>query len=816
MSRLCILVLTAWLVLLVDAAYSQPAKDPAPKLDLYGDPLPPGAITRFGTTRFRPYARGGVAFSPDGKMLALSHCDGTWRLWDTSTAAELRRVPTVLGLFGFPLAFSPDRRTLFAGGGDEPLSLWDPDTGEELARLPDHKGPLLDAMFSPDGKAVLVGSNSDVRCWDVATGGEVALLPQMGDGSRFLCFSSDGLFAASLGRNWLVRVWEIATGETRATIQLERYAPRATLSAGAKFFATQVEADAHLLVWDVSSGEQLWSGKGADNYIQPLSFSPNGSLLASTGSDATLRLWDATTGRVLWQHQQDLLTLHDWGHAAFTRDGKTMAYLDLDGIVHLLDVATGKERFPIAGHMYAVPYLILTPDGKKVITGADMTIRVWDAATGVSLLSRNLEEPIGSVALSADGGILVVSSMKRVHFLDVRTLQPTREVAVPRDQEHQIGCIALSPRANVLFASYYLPGNRGEPVTTFRWDWQSDRGPRVLAKAAVHPLRVSGDGHVLTVWHVDGSVSFWDAATGTVLREPIQCGHEISSPELSNDTRMLATIELDGLWVREVATGMPRYWVPAESHDLRSLAYSSDGRFLAIGRADGTIRVYHVATAKEIRRLSGQDGAITSLSFSRNGKTLLSGSRDCTALLWDISDLDKSILPPTKLTERQLHESWDRLGDEDAPSAFAWACVLSGSPKQTAAFTRQRPRPVTPDMVGRIPALLRSLDADDFETRDKAATELDALGDAAVPALRKALSASPSAEVRSQLRRHIAKYGDQLGATALREMRAIEILERFRDDESRAVLRALAEGVPEARRTREAKASLERLNLLVP
>ncbi len=142
------------------------------KVDLYGDPLPQGALARLGTLRMRtPASIRVVALSPDGKTLLSDGLEDRIVCWDTATGKKAREWPRVKRHYEF-LRFRPDGRTVFAKSYDGAVRLLDAETGAEVWSFPDaaKPGAYGVAALSPDGKTVVVScqGNRQLVIWDVA------------------------------------------------------------------------------------------------------------------------------------------------------------------------------------------------------------------------------------------------------------------------------------------------------------------------------------------------------------------------------------------------------------------------------------------------------------------------------------------------------------------------------------------------------------------------------------------------------------------------------------------------------------------------
>src|SRR5262249_40578661 len=155
------------------------------------------------------------------------------------------------------------------------------------------------------------------------------------------------------------------------------------------------------------------------------------------------------------------------------------------------------------------------------------------------------------------------------------------------------------------------------------------------------------------------------------------------------------------------------------------------------------------ATGRERFSLRGHKGQILSLTFSGDGKRLFSGSEDTTVLVWDLTAKHGAAGPKGQpLTAQELEAAWTDLADAAAAPAYQALRRLEAARQQAVPYLRQRVRPVAVVDEQRLARLIADLDSDTFTVRSRAASELEKLGSAAVPACRKALAGRPSAEVR--------------------------------------------------------------------
>jgi hypothetical protein len=342
------------------------------------------------------------------------------------------------------------------------------------------------------------------------------------------------------------------------------------------------------------------------------------------------------------------------------------------------------------------------------------------------------------------------------------------------------------------------------------------------------------DGRSLVIWSGDLKVRIWDVTTGRQSREyslpqDLRIGQPISLPPGHESTSYHAALSPDGrllaignnrhgqplakcfLVLKDLETGRDVRRIDSLPSDVHAVAFSPDGRILAwSGSQDWSIYFVESASGQVRRRLAGHRGQVIALSFSADGKRLISSSLDTTALVWDLSQR----LAPRELPATELKSLWADLAGKDAGRADLAIRTLAASPTSALPFVRKHLRPVSPVDERQLTRLIADLDSDDFTMRRKAAANLEKLGESLLPAYRKALAGKPSLETRRRLEALLEKatmaWWDA-SPQRLRELRAVEALELAGTKEAREALKELADGATGARLTEQAKAALTRL-----
>jgi WD40 repeat protein len=474
-------------------------------------------------------------------------------------------------------------------------------------------------------------------------------------------------------------------------------------------------------------------------------------------------------------------------------------------------MASEKEVRPSSGHEDWVGSVTYSPDGKTVATGGgDRTIRIWNLATARELRQlHGCDGDVDSVAFSPDGRLLASGS--RDGIIRLWDASGTKMPTSIRGHSREV-VVAFFPDGRKLASA----GRDGHvqlwDLATMKRIWVSS-----FPEDGFLCLGVSPDARLLVSAGLDEhkrgmkcALRVIEAQTGRELCQLV--GHQatISAVAFSPDNRFIASGSWDHtvrLW--ELATRKELVWM-ATSGSIRSIAFSPAGETLAATGFDNSVLLYETLTGKERCRLEGHHGGVIASAFAPNGATLATGSMDTTVLIWDVrGDCE----PPhaTEVSEKELDHLWTALAQNDAARAYQAISRLSKAPGQTVPYLRRqlwRPRIDTM----RLAMLLRDLGDHSIDTREHASAALESLGEVATSFLKESLKGELSPEVRRRAERILEKAAIPLSKpVSVRQMRVVEILERIGTREALQVLEDLAKTRPEDPIKDEAGAAVRRL-----
>jgi len=261
----------------------------------------------------------------------------------------------------------------------------------------------------------LLGDDTDLRVWDAKTGKVLRRLK--GHSNAALCAAvSNGKLAVSgsaqpeAGQNYVVRVWDLENGKElrQFTKHGGRVMAAAFLPHGRQVVtvgghaAGEVQAEARL--WDVATCEEVRQFQGHDNEISSVAISPDGKRMLTGGQDGRTILWDVETGAELRRTERAKAPSESGLWVAIARDVPRAALACWDRSILVFELETGKKIRRFKGYQNSAGPLVLSPDGRRVLTSGDTAIRLWDVETGLQVSKiEGYQDSAGLKAISADG-----------------------------------------------------------------------------------------------------------------------------------------------------------------------------------------------------------------------------------------------------------------------------------------------------------------------------------------------------------------------------------------------------------------------------
>ncbi len=562
-----------------------------------------------------------ITFTPDGKHVAVTLMGDAVQLIDVRTGAVIRTFEKGAG--GCACVFSADGKWMASGGYDGAkrayfVRLWEVATGKELRRFPVGSESILVLAFSPDG-AMLAGGcwwEGRLRLWEAATGKEHKVFPKIGREIRGVAFTPDGKTVAAAGDH--IHLYDPSTGKER--LQIARRARGLAFSRDGSVLTGAVSGAIYR--WDPASGRQLTPTAGQDSAVEQILVSPDGRRLFTTDQEGNLYLWETAGGKP----PRRLAGGVERGVVA-SPDGRLLAWVtaideqnpDPTGRkwnlaasqLRFYDVAAGRliDRLPgFQGGDWAVGFL---PDGKTLLTldggRGNYVARLWDVGSGKERRSFLVPAPKQAKA---------------------------RPRPLIRDPRYTTRQTALSPDGNTLAIGPYWPESalfENYPASVRLWDVATGKAGHQLKtpRAWVNPTAADEPGAALES-----------------SREVNQIMKAADGRAFSPDGRFLADwaqnprgrSKLDHAYVWHVPTGRPvAALVAGPRPGAANAAWSPDGRTLATASADGTVRLWEVATWTVRAELRGHRDRVTALAFGPGGR-LYTGGLDTTVLGWDVKN----------------------------------------------------------------------------------------------------------------------------------------------------------------------------------
>ena len=625
-----------------------------------------------------PYDERGIAFSPDGNTLATSNGSfGGIKLWDIANGTIKKTLlDGIIPKGAENVLFSPDGTTLATYRYKE-LFLWDVVTGKNrtLGGNTDYVGGFA---LSPDGKILAScskGKDQTIILWDVDTGSIKHTLKGHTDSVTSVSFSPDGKTLASGSSDNAIRFWDIETGTHVKTFkEAEVNVTQISFSPNGQFILSWGKGNSKILLWDVNTGEYKQIDDNKKRRMG-VCFNPDGNMIAAAHEYHTIDFFDLTTGehkkRIVGNNYKDLtFFMGEFADLTLSPDGTKLVSMNIDKSINLCDITSGQCKLLIPhtpDHSIRSLNRFLFSSDSNLFAGmsSDGFIGLWDANTGnerhpskrIQLFEKNhtaldhspLSVTVFGFAFSPDSQILASASSKHsIHLLDTTTGNIRHSL---QGHTARVGSLSFSSNGQTLVSGSHdgtirfwntTTGKLNKTITNRILTKQQTMEPIAISTIALNP-----EGDRVASGNQDGTIVMWNVVTGEKQRTFTGHTDAISKIYFSPDGRKVVSTSKDGsvrLW--DIATGQQEYAIAGYSLTDWKVFLYKNGVSLAseTKRVFGTagkpyVNLWDLNTGKRIKILTGHNDGVKSIDFSDDGKTLISGSRDGTILVWDIPSI---------------------------------------------------------------------------------------------------------------------------------------------------------------------------------
>jgi len=615
-----------------------------------------------------------VAYSPGGKVLASGSYDGTVRLWDAFSGAEMCSPRASDAGTVVAVACTPRGDRLIAGTKNGSFIVWDADTGIRRSIIPPlhlRTDRLTDARhrtqtrvmqtvaISPDGGAIASALvDGTIAFCHLSAGQTVDHIHRHQDGisSSYILlaisFSPDGTTLASAQVlappvNWrgtiipqnnsyflrndqapgYIYIWDYRQGQAlRRPLPVIEFSLTIALSHGGTYLACGT-LENKVSVWDARNAQKLRIFSGHQDIISSVAIAPNGRTLASASQDLTVRIWN------LHDASSDAASLVLRGHSkfvnsvSFSKDGQYVASGSDDGTVRIWSaIEGGPLDMLMDGHADRVTVVAFSHGGRLIASAsADGSAHVWDTHTCQKMhsLLDKCDYPVKSIAFSLDDRWIATGSEDTtIQLWDAQT--GVRAMPALRGHAEGVACVVFAPNglnlasgsADATVRIWEVASGRPAELSLIR----CESGP-FRSEMPVHSVAYSLDGKIIAVGGPRGDVLTFDVLTGEVERSFTNLADLARQP---SESRFM---------------DLRDYGILRLSLSPQSVCFPPDGNHI-IAASVSALRMLDALANKRAEVFQGHPHNVNAALYSPDGIFIASGPDYQAVRLWDPTTLE--------------------------------------------------------------------------------------------------------------------------------------------------------------------------------
>jgi WD40 repeat protein len=591
-----------------------------------------------------------IDVSPDNKYLLSGSKDRTAKIWDIQSGKEL------LTLWSgesdvTAVDISPDGKKMLVADeyGNLVIYSW-----PELKRIFSNQSgrAIFTAGFSPDGNFFIAGEWKTVKVYSAVT------MSYIGSFSAHVIegtvadvidhsFSPDSKLLATAGSSGRIIVYELPAGRMKYMCE-NKVEDLTTLTwslDGKEILSNGGNKGDSILLWNAQNGKFLGTKGGHKGRIYSIVWAPDSSVIASGGYDDDVSFWHNQNYSHKMTIKQNPDEIYDM---AFSSDGSIIFTAGREQSIRMWDASTGLLLKHFKALSRSADVCRFTSDNLRIVTGYTSPnrryrndIAVWDLAgtSGCRFFKTDyeVEGPV-VLAISPDGKQLAAAAsfdQSNIRFYDMTSYAQTGMIRRSHGSSRDVTFLYYAADSKKIYSG-------SEDYTIRSWDLKSYE---LLKEYSGHDDPVNGllimpDQQTMISSDEKGNIISWDLNSGNIVKKISNTrGENVLSFNSSRDAKWFAISESYGnfqLWKSETPL-MTKIIPTMRMHSALAICFSHDNRKLYTGGLSGEIKILDIQSGKSLAQMEGHTNRILSLDASADGRIIASGSSDNSMRLWDAS-----------------------------------------------------------------------------------------------------------------------------------------------------------------------------------